>query len=596
MITISDKTKCCGCNACAQICPKQCITMRSDNEGFLYPEVDMESCVDCGLCEKTCPISHPAENRNNNTPSVFAAYAKHDDLRTRSTSGGVATLLAKYMLDNGAYICGAVYTDDFKVKLIVTRDENDIKRIQTTKYIQAEVGTVYHEIKTLLDKGEKVFICTAPCQITGLYKYLQKDYGNLFTCDFVCKGVPPHKVLREYIRYMENKTGAECTSVWSKHKSDKLPWGRCGSQYKFSNGKTKYTHGGTDSFMRLFLGTGLIVRPSCVECQFKGIPRISDISCGDFWGIHECSKLDTDKGVSVVIINNEQGRRMFDAIKGQMVIEEHSIGEATRRNPHIIMPYDPTPGFSLRVRERFFKELDEKGFRFIKKKYLDKSLSERLRRIKDKLTGDKSIKNIIQGIKYRFFDKRINRSNRKYKIRFYKGAILSMKRHSEIELNANLSIGYKRMRENKVLTRIQMDDFTKLTVNGSFMVNEEAYIWITHSGHLILDGGFINEKVTITCASEIHIGKNAHIAREASIRDYDGHYIENPGYRTAKPVFIGDNVWIGYRALIMKGVTIGDGAIVAANSVVTKDVPPRCIVAGNPARIIRENVDWRPSL
>ena len=110
---------------------------------------------------------------------------------------------------------------------------------------------------------------------------------------------------------------------------------------------------------------------------------------------------------------------------------------------------------------------------------------------------------------------------------------------------------------------------------------------------MILDGGFINEKVTITCASHIHIGKNAHIAREASIRDYDGHYIDIPDYRTAKPVNIGDNVWIGYRALIMKGVNIGEGSIVAANYVVTKDVPPHCIVAGNPAKIIKENVNWR---
>ena len=168
-----------------------------------------------------------------------------------------------------------------------------------------------------------------------------------------------------------------------------------------------------------------------------------------------------------------------------------------------------------------------------------------------------------------------------------------MKKHSQIELNGCLNIGAKRLKGNLVSTRIQMDDYTRLTVNGNFMVNEESYIWITHSGHLILEGGFMNEKATITCGSEIHIGKNVHIAREASIRDYDGHYIESPSYRTAKPVYIGDNVWIGYRAFIMKGVTIGEGSIIAANAVVTKDVPPHCIVAGNPARIIRRNIKWK---
>ena len=108
-----------------------------------------------------------------------------------------------------------------------------------------------------------------------------------------------------------------------------------------------------------------------------------------------------------------------------------------------------------------------------------------------------------------------------------------------------------------------------------------------------MDGGFINEGVTITCASEVHIGKGANIAREAVIRDYDGHYIEDVNYRTAKPIKIGDNVWIGYRAMILKGVTIGEGSIIAANAVVTKDVPAHCVVAGNPAKIIRENVNWR---
>lgn len=567
--------------------------MELDHEGFLYPKVDMETCIDCGLCEKTCPQIHPAERNNREAPNVFAAYAKQDDLRMRSTSGGVATLLAEQMLNDGAYICGAVYEENFKVKLIVTKNEDDIKRIQTSKYIQAEVGDAYQEIRTLLEKGEKVFICTTPCQISGLYKYLRKEYENLFTCDFVCKGVPPHKLLRAYVKSMEDKMKSTCVSVWSKYKNKSLPWGRLGSQYVFENGKTIYTNGGTDKYMKLFLGTGLAVRPSCVECQFKGLPRISDISCGDYWGIHECSNLDTDKGISVVMVNNEKGDKLFDSIKSQLVVEEHNVAEATKRNSHIIMPYDPTPGFSMRIRDVFFNELDANGFDFVWKKYVKRSFIEKVRGRLVKYLGDMSVKNYFQIFKYNFFDKRIHRDSPKHLVIFKKGAILSMKRNSEIELKGRLVMGSKRVKGNKVSTRIQMDDLTKITVNGTFMVNEESYIWVTHSGHLILDGGFINEKVTITCASEVHIGKNAHIAREASIRDYDGHYIETPNYRTAKPVYIGENVWIGYRALIMKGVTIGDGSIVAANSVVTKDVPPHCIVAGNPAKVIRENVNWR---
>ena len=154
-------------------------------------------------------------------------------------------------------------------------------------------------------------------------------------------------------------------------------------------------------------------------------------------------------------------------------------------------------------------------------------------------------------------------------------------------------MGFRRVVSSSNVTKLQMDKWTSLTINGKFLMNENTNIWITHSGHLILNGGFINENVTITCAKKVVIGRNSHIAREAVIRDYDGHYIEDVSYRTAKPVIIGDNVWIGYRAMILKGVTIGNNSIVAANSVVTKDVPPNCIVAGNPAKIIRNNINWR---
>lgn len=594
MIDITDKSKCCGCHACVQVCPKQCVKMEMDYEGFLYPIVNKDTCIDCGLCEKACPLLDKVSTENFETPLVYAAYAKDESLRIRSTSGGVATMLANYMYREGAYICGAVYTDDFKVELIVTRKEEDLKRIQTSKYIQATVGNTYKEIKTLLDKGEKVFICSTPCQIAGLKKYVRKDYDNLFTCDLICKGVPPHKVLKSYVSSMERKQKVRCVEVWSKYKNDKLPWGRLGSKYSFANGKSIFTTGGTDMFMRLYLHTGFVVRPSCIECTFKGLPRHSDISIGDFWGIENYSEMDRAKGISVLMINNDgKGRKLFEAIEQDMIVERHGIDEATFNNPQIMKPYDPQMGFSVEARKRFFEELDKYGFDYICNKHLKRSLLQKIVGKINYILGDMSLKNICQMIKYNLMDNRILKLSPENLIIFRRGAILSMKKHSQIELNGCLNIGAKRVKGNLVSTRIQMDDYTKLTVNGNFMVNEESYIWITHSGHLILEGGFMNEKATITCGSEIHIGKNVHIAREASIRDYDGHYIESPSYRTAKPVYIGDNVWIGYRALIMKGVTIGEGSIIAANAVVTKDVPPHCIVAGNPARIIRRNIKWK---
>lgn len=596
MVDIEDKKKCCGCFACSQICPKQCISMLLDNEGFYYPSVDKDACVNCGMCDKVCPELNNNKDGNWVIPKVYEAYALDEETRVGSTSGGIFSVLAEKCYDEGAYVVGAVYDENFKLKLHISKDKKDIYKLRGSKYIQAEVCDTFAKIKDLLNKGEKVFICTTPCQILALKNFLRKDYENLITCDFICKGVPPYKFLKSYLDWLSVKHKSPVKEIIFKYKDNKFIWGKLGTRFKLINGKYLFTEGGKDPFMSAFLRTGLTVRPSCVDCKFKSFPRYSDISLGDFWGIKNYSNQDTRKGMSVVLVNNERGLNLFEKIKDKIYVQEHSLCEATKNNIHLIQAYDPVPGFSERVRKQFFDELDKKGFRFVERKYLSylyPSFGIRAIRHFLNMINDRSFKNYFQMLYYNFLCKNVNRKVAHSRILFYKGALVSLDSNSEIELNAPLILGRKRVRGNKVSTRIQLARNCKLTVNGHFRCNEGTYIWVTHSGHLILDGGFINEGGTITCASEIRIGKGANIAREAVIRDYDGHYIEDVNYRTAKPVWIGDNVWIGYRAMILKGVTIGNGSIVAANAVVTKDVPPHCIVAGNPAKVIRNNINWR---
>ena len=596
MINIIDKKSCCGCGACSQKCPRSCIKMEYDNEGFLYPVGDKNQCIDCGLCEKVCPQLNPPASSNFSKPSVFATYSKDEFLRVDSTSGGMFSILATEMYEQGTYVCASLFDEDFKLKLYISHDIEDLKKLRSSKYIQTETDNKYHEIKRLLDDGERVFFCSTPCQIAGLLNYLKKDYEGLTTCDILCKGVPSHKLLRKHLDYYEDKIGSKIKDVKFKYKSKDFPWGKLATKITFENGRQHISRGVGDFFMVSFLLTGFAVRPSCIECPFKSFPRKADISLGDFWGIQNYSKEDASKGFSLVLINSEKGAALLNKVSGKLYMEEHTLDEATKMNIHLIQPFDPTPGFSLDIRERFFRDLDTKGYEYVREKYIkpyywDKSITKRIMRKISNFWNYFAKISVSRYVKYRLlpFHQKIGTGS----LTPYKGSRIRIDKNAILELRASIVLGERRFDSSGLNTRLQIDPWSKLTVNGSFKVMEGSFIWVTHSGHLILDGGFINEGVSITCASQVHIGNGCNIAREVVIRDYDGHYIEELNYRTAKPITIGDHVWIGYRAMILKGVTIGDGAIIAANAVVTKDVPPHTIVAGNPAKIIRSNTQWR---
>jgi acetyltransferase-like isoleucine patch superfamily enzyme/coenzyme F420-reducing hydrogenase beta subunit len=567
-----------------------------DNEGFLYPNVDLSTCVDCKLCEKVCPQINLPTTDNYIQPKVYATYSKDERTRIDSTSGGMFSILAEEFYRNGGYVCASQFDENFKLKLKLSKDEQDLPQLRSSKYIQTETENVFLQIKQLLDVDKEVFFCSTPCQVAALYSFLKKDYKSLVTCDIVCKGVPSYKLFRSHLDYYENLYGSKTKNVKFKFKDDKHPWGQLATKIVFENGKEYVSKGVGDFFMVSFLLTGFAVRPSCTECPFKSFPRRADISLGDFWGIQRYSKEDASKGFSLVLINSEKGNDLFNRISHLLYVEEHSLAEATQRNIHLVQPYDPSPGFSYKARTNFYRDLDEKGYKYVKSKYikpyyLEKTLAER---IISKLTRlCKTAKNISWQKYIRYNIIRSHNILGRGKLIVNHKSNISINRNATLELNGNLEVGGKRFASSGLTTRLQLDPFSSLTINSGFTVMDGSFIWVTHSGNLILDGGFINEGVSITCASTIHIGKGCNIAREAVIRDYDGHYIETLNYRTAKPIVIGNHVWIGYRAMILKGVTIGDGAIVAANAVVTKDVPANCIVAGNPAKIIRSDVTWR---
>lgn len=328
MIKIRKKHYCCGCQACLQACPKGCIAMKADEEGFLYPVVDVTSCVQCGLCEKVCPVLHSTDNTQQ-TPKAYAAYNLNEEVRLVSSSGGIFTLLAEHVLEQSGIIYGAAMVD-FRIKHIRVPDVEGLALLRGSKYVQSDIGKTYIQAKTDLEKGRMVLFTGTPCQIEGLRSFLRKDYENLITMDIICHGVPSPMVWEKYVALREKTAGAPASRIFFRHK--KYGWKTFEVLFEFSN-KTSYDcRFFDDSFMQAFL-QDLCLRPSCYACKFKKIHRVSDITVADFWGIESiCPEMNDDKGTSLVVIHSARGSTIFDTLRNGLCYKEVDLHQALRSN------------------------------------------------------------------------------------------------------------------------------------------------------------------------------------------------------------------------------------------------------------------------
>lgn len=599
MIEIKEKTKCCGCNACVVACPKHCITKKVDEEGFWYPEVDTDTCIDCGLCEKVCPMISPAGNvERYDTPEVYAAYTKNNEVRIDSTSGGLFSTLAFQVYDEGGYVGGAVYNEDHTVSHYISNKREDIDEIRSSKYLQSDTEETFAEVKELLRKGEKVLYCGAPCQIQGLYKYLKHDYDTLITCDFICRGVNSPKVFISYMDMLERQYGAKATKI--KFKAKKWGWHRFSMRINFANGKEYCKDRYHDAFFVGYLQYGGFARPSCYECPFKGFPQKADITLADFWGIENIDKsMDQDCGTSLVMVNSTKGRDLFDKIKGNIEYRQFTMEQAAAANPAMYSSLK-----SVREdRDDFFKVINELPFEQVARRFFPMPTFKNELKKRLHLAGIKRVLQIFTSLglsvkawhtflKYNLFSKKV-RYLRPLLFRNQKHCAVQLDKEAMLELNAPLVVGVRQVKGSHLETRLLIEEGATMTVNNAFSMYAGSYIRVIKGGHLILNGGFINENVQITCSDNITIGKGCTIGRDVVIRSYDGHTICEDGYKISVPITIGNHVWIGQGATILKGVTVGDGAIIAAGALVTKDVPANSIVGGVPAKVIKEGVAWK---
>lgn len=394
MIHIQDKHACCGCSACEQICPRQCIVFKADEEGFMYPVVNQEACIECGLCERVCPVLNHGDN--SRPLKTFAAMNRNKSVRAASSSGGIFTALAEKTVNEGGKVYGARFNDTLGVEHCGADDIDGIASFRGSKYLQSTMNNTFKNVRADLNKGKKVLFSGTPCQVAGLKKFLRKDYDNLTLVDFVCHGVPSPAVWQGYLHsfpnvFIDSASFRDKQEGWHRYgmrlrgayRSDASCWHRFGLFFD-------------DPYMQIFLAN-LSLRPSCYECPAKAGRSGSDLTLGDFWGIEQVDPaVDDDRGTSLVIVNSAKGEALLQGLDIKTKEEPHE--EAVKYNPSIeVSVAEPE------ARAKFFRVFAHSGFNDAYKATMIPPLSRRvIRKIKNiarRILGSKGrqIVNIIRG-------------------------------------------------------------------------------------------------------------------------------------------------------------------------------------------------------
>ena len=597
MIEILEKKDCCGCNACGDGCPVHAISFTTDNEGFLYPTIDKEKCIDCGRCLKICPqinIKGIKKKSAFDIPKCFVAVHKNLAIRFDSTSGGAFSAFANHIYRQGGYVGGAIWNDDYSIRQFISDKKGDLARLRSSKYAQSDAQGFYKAVQEAVNSGKPVLVCGTPCQMAALRSFLGKEYENLFIMDFICRGNNSPLVFRKYLDWQEEK--AKGKVIYVKPKNKELGWRKLTTKLVFNNGTIVYDTCDTSMFTKGYLQTNAYCRPSCYECSYKGIPRISDITVADCWGLDGKlpAELDNDLGTSLVLINNDKGMLLWSDINSCMNYMEREWKEVIKGNPMLMtsLPHEECD------RNAFFKVLEMEGFGGVIKLFIDPQLKTQNQKDGIKCRCLNKVKHIFR--KGKAFLRFVN----KYKFRPWAifslihangwHNVLRMKINlithpgvqvdveGELVLNSRLELGKGFFAKPIMKTALAVRRGGRLVTNGSpsfFSYGADIEVFTGGCLEIGSDCGF-NIGTTIVCGHHIKIGNAVKGGRHVTIRDNNGGHWMN-------------HVWLCEGCTIMPGVKIGAGAVIGAKAVVFNNVPANTMVIGNPAQVVCEQVEWK---
>lgn len=365
IMEICKKNLCAGCGACAEICPKQCIVMKADTEGFLKPVIDEQRCIKCKKCINICPSNQTYTERNRDYQTKAYSYIHPDkNLLGKSTSGGAFTALAEWIINKGGCVFGAVYDEEFYVKEVMAETMDELAAMRGSKYVECNTADSFKRAKKALEDKRYVLYTGSPCQVAGLYATLgNADCSKLYTTELLCHGVPSTKLFQKYIEYLKEKYGE--IIFYSFRDKKKWNWGCWGCfQYKKSNAiKRKNFVVASDYYYSLYFKENCF-KESCYDCKYASLPRLADITIGDYWGIEkEKPHSEIKKGVSLILCNNLRGEELLQIIGGGL--ESADIECVKNQNLTIIQGTHRPDS-----RNEFYKDFERYGFLDTAKKYV----------------------------------------------------------------------------------------------------------------------------------------------------------------------------------------------------------------------------------
>lgn len=378
MIEIKNKADCCACTACESICPKYCITMEYDNEGFKYPVVNIVDCIDCGLCEKVCPIIHTKEIKKEQHAYIF--QHSNDAVRRESTSGGAFTAIAEYVLNRGGVVYGVMFDENFKVKHGSVYDKADLYKFRNSKYVQSDVSDSFIKVKEDLNNNKLVCFSGTLCHIEGLKRFLMKEYENLILVDVVCRAVPSPLVWKKYLN-MRKREYKDIKYIMFRDKYYGYKYSNL-SIYNKKNDRKKEYHSGVESdpYLRAFF-SNICARPSCYKCSFKKQNRESDITIWDCFEVEKYDKsFDDDKGTTRILTNSNNGYKIIQQLSSKHTMKEVKVENAVKG---FLAMFQPIKNNSRR--EEFFNDVQQLSEEELFKKYFPNNIKVKIERIARKV-------------------------------------------------------------------------------------------------------------------------------------------------------------------------------------------------------------------